>query len=53
MEQLFGLCGFFPIHPMSYVTAQRNRKSIAEKAANAAKEAENAASSEPVVESSG
>jgi small subunit ribosomal protein S16 len=25
VEQLLGLCGFFPVHPMTYITAKRNR----------------------------
>ena len=28
-----GLSGFFPIHPMSLITAERNRAKAAEKAA--------------------
>ncbi|KAK7115659.1 hypothetical protein V1264_001489 [Littorina saxatilis] len=33
VEKLLGLAGLFPIHPMSYITAQRNRKKAAEKEA--------------------
>ncbi|GAU98279.1 hypothetical protein RvY_09446 [Ramazzottius varieornatus] len=50
VDQLFGICGFFPVHPMSYITAQRNRKSIAARAEAAAKEAENKAASESAEE---
>ncbi|OQV18051.1 putative 28S ribosomal protein S16, mitochondrial [Hypsibius exemplaris] len=32
VEQLLGLCGFFPVHPMSYIEASRNRKKAAAKA---------------------
>ncbi|XP_020712536.2 probable 28S ribosomal protein S16, mitochondrial [Athalia rosae] len=35
VAELIGLCGFFPIHPRSYMTAWRNRQA-AEAAANAA-----------------
>ncbi|XP_066291440.1 small ribosomal subunit protein bS16m-like [Branchiostoma lanceolatum] len=33
VAQLLGLSGFLPLHPMSAVTAERNRKAAAEKAA--------------------
>ncbi|KAK7863494.1 hypothetical protein R5R35_010524 [Gryllus longicercus] len=29
VAQLLGLCGFFPIHPRSYMTAWRNRRAQA------------------------
>eukprot|EP00745_Piridium_sociabile_P010651 TRINITY_DN17513_c0_g1_i1.p1 TRINITY_DN17513_c0_g1~~TRINITY_DN17513_c0_g1_i1.p1 ORF type:complete len:135 (+),score=44.76 TRINITY_DN17513_c0_g1_i1:113-517(+) len=45
VEKLLGLCGFFPVHPMSYTTAKRNQskaaeQEAAEKAAAAAAAAE-------------
>lgn len=38
VEQLLGLCGFFPIHPRTYMTAWRNRRDadLAEEAAKLA-----------------
>ncbi|XP_076443549.1 small ribosomal subunit protein bS16m-like [Babylonia areolata] len=48
VEKLLGLCGFFPVHPMSYVTAKRNRKKAAEKDAQEKTAAEEGAESSSV-----
>lgn len=33
VEKLLGLAGFFPVHPMSFIEAERNRKASAEREA--------------------
>ncbi|CAH2098184.1 unnamed protein product [Euphydryas editha] len=40
VAELLGLAGFFPIHPRSYMTAWRNRRTQRENLAEAEKEAE-------------
>ncbi|XP_035695923.1 probable 28S ribosomal protein S16, mitochondrial [Branchiostoma floridae] len=40
VAQLLGLSGFLPLHPMSTLTAERNRKAAAEKAAKLQEEAQ-------------
>ncbi|KAL8600412.1 37S ribosomal protein S16, mitochondrial [Nucella lapillus] len=40
VESLLGLSGFLPIHPMSGVTAERNRRKAAESAGDTAAESE-------------
>ncbi|XP_046552816.1 28S ribosomal protein S16, mitochondrial-like [Haliotis rubra] len=30
VQQLLGLAGFFPVHPLSYIKARRNRRAVAE-----------------------
>ncbi len=41
-----GLSGYLPLHPMTYITAKRNRIAAAEAAKKAAQEAEAAAAAE-------
>ncbi|XP_046350671.1 28S ribosomal protein S16, mitochondrial-like [Haliotis rufescens] len=31
VQQLLGLAGFFPVHPLSYIKARRNHRAVTEK----------------------